>query len=508
MIDNMTVYELFRNSNFFGVCETAGATADKEVQIADFELAAGVTAMVKFKYSNTAISPTLNISNTGAKPICGEDPEAEVRWEEWDVIPFTYDGTYWQMTNNPGIKVDQIPLSTGGFDYRVLLGKTADNEQHLEEVYKANNFRYTPDNYELVVDDGLEDSGTEHTSNMNMIMDAAHKFAPAQTGSEVLVIGGDDYYRISCSSGNEDDMRAQVVYRYELSYVTRKVRYKLEVRDSMASDPEGLFAIYVGFRDEYDETNFVTPDEFTILKSYNTPNTTIEDELDLTGVGNGYIYVLANSWNLDLLKFEEVSYSEKPHMLKGYLSNNSSGVIYNDNGFERSIVSSVTRNNHPELTLSYNNMYMMKNELTISDNDIVLSGIDNTWDGTNTSLKTALSVMPYYAVLIDFAAGTNTGTHTLEYGHFNDYDFLIFIGNGNSKISQFVQRYDFATTNNSIRLMDANSTGLSGLTISYLSRNSFSVSAFSGIGTTPPVVKLQRIIGIKMNHYSYPEDII
>ena len=390
MIDNLTVYELFRNSNFFGVCETAGATADKEVQIADFELAAGVTAMVKFKYSNTATSPTLNISNTGAIPICGEEPGAEVRWEEWDVIPFTYDGTYWQMTSNPGVKVDQIPISTSASDYRVLLGKTADNEQHLEEVYKANNFRYTPDNYELIVDDGLESSGTDYVHNMDMIMDATHKFAPAQTGSEVFVIGGDDYYRISCSSGSEDNMRAQVVYRYELSHITRKVRYKLEVRDSMASDPEGLFAIYVGFRDEYDETNFVTPDQFVISKSYSAQNTTIEDELDLSSVGSGYIYILANSWNLDLLKFEEVSYDEKPHMLKGYLSNNSSGVIYNDNGFERSIVSSVSRNNHPELTLSYNNMYMMKNGLTISDNDIVLSGIDNTWDGSNTSLKTAV----------------------------------------------------------------------------------------------------------------------
>lgn len=391
MIDNMTVYELFRNSNFFGVCETAGATADKEVQIADFELAVGVTTMVKFKYGNTATSPTLNISNTGAKPICGEDPEAEVRWEEWDVIPFTYDGTYWQMTTNPGVKVDQIPISTSSSDYRVLLGKTADNEQHLEEVYKANNFRYTPDNYELVVDDGLEDSGTEYTSNMNMIMDAAHKFAPAQTGSEVLVIGGDDYYRINCSSGNENDMRAQVVYRYELSHIVRKVRYKIEVRDSMASYQEDLFAIYVGFRTTYDETNFITPDQFVISKSYSTQNTIIEDELDLTSVGSGYIYVLANSWNLDLLKFEEITYDEDPHIFKGYLSDNSSGIIYNDDGFERSITGSVSRNKHPELKVSYNNLYMTKMELSISDNDIVLSGINNTWDGTNTSLKNAFS---------------------------------------------------------------------------------------------------------------------
>lgn len=57
-------------SSLYGYCDTAAATVAKVVSIAGFDtLISGVTIHVMFKYTNTATSPTLNVSSTGAKPI-------------------------------------------------------------------------------------------------------------------------------------------------------------------------------------------------------------------------------------------------------------------------------------------------------------------------------------------------------------------------------------------------------------------------------------------------------
>ena len=54
-----------------GVSTTAANVSAKTVSLSDFELKSGVRACVKFAYpDNGSSSPTLNINNTGAKPIC------------------------------------------------------------------------------------------------------------------------------------------------------------------------------------------------------------------------------------------------------------------------------------------------------------------------------------------------------------------------------------------------------------------------------------------------------
>ncbi|MDE6567921.1 MAG: phage tail protein [Lachnospiraceae bacterium] len=53
----------------YGTCSTAAATAAKVVACTGFSLVTGATIRVKFTITNTASSPTLNVNNTGAKPI-------------------------------------------------------------------------------------------------------------------------------------------------------------------------------------------------------------------------------------------------------------------------------------------------------------------------------------------------------------------------------------------------------------------------------------------------------
>ena len=65
----------------YGKCTTAAGTAAKEVDIPDFTLVDGARIAVNFKEGNTAKSPTLNVSKTGAKPMSlapGEIPSQKM----------------------------------------------------------------------------------------------------------------------------------------------------------------------------------------------------------------------------------------------------------------------------------------------------------------------------------------------------------------------------------------------------------------------------------------------
>jgi len=56
-------------STAYGICDTAAGTAEKTVNMTGFYLTKGVTVHIKFTNANSAASPTLNINETGAKPI-------------------------------------------------------------------------------------------------------------------------------------------------------------------------------------------------------------------------------------------------------------------------------------------------------------------------------------------------------------------------------------------------------------------------------------------------------
>ena len=103
---NNTVYDIKdvearRNRVFKGTCSTAAATAAKVVSVdSDFTLAVGREIAVRFSYTNTANSPTLNVNNTGAKSVYYREntittkDQGVVGHEEWYTF-FVYDGTNW-----------------------------------------------------------------------------------------------------------------------------------------------------------------------------------------------------------------------------------------------------------------------------------------------------------------------------------------------------------------------------------------------------------------------------
>lgn len=92
----------------YGTCPTSAATREKAVACENFALRLGATVSVKFTYSNSAASPTLNVNGTGAKPIQlnGAALPEGAWWKAGETVTFVYDGANWVVTD--GAAVAQI----------------------------------------------------------------------------------------------------------------------------------------------------------------------------------------------------------------------------------------------------------------------------------------------------------------------------------------------------------------------------------------------------------------
>ena len=103
LVANLTNNDKLNALNvYYGECTTAAATADKVTTVDDtFTLQKGVTVIVKFTDTNGATKPTLNVNNSGAKPIyrygttAASTTTTTSGWPAGAVQILTYDGTGW-----------------------------------------------------------------------------------------------------------------------------------------------------------------------------------------------------------------------------------------------------------------------------------------------------------------------------------------------------------------------------------------------------------------------------
>ena len=68
-LENVTTVEPAKFGMGYAVCNTAAGTAAKTANIANYTLTEGALVTVKFTNANTASNATLNLNNTGAKPL-------------------------------------------------------------------------------------------------------------------------------------------------------------------------------------------------------------------------------------------------------------------------------------------------------------------------------------------------------------------------------------------------------------------------------------------------------
>lgn len=91
----VTANELKGSTVYYGTCNTTATTAAKTATIDGFVLEEGSRVLLKMQTNNSAGSPTLNINNTGAKPISVPGGTPNIYWSAGTVLEFVYDGTYW-----------------------------------------------------------------------------------------------------------------------------------------------------------------------------------------------------------------------------------------------------------------------------------------------------------------------------------------------------------------------------------------------------------------------------
>lgn len=94
-------------------CTTEASTVAKTVAKTNFALSTGCRLIIKMDKANTAASPTLNVNNTGAKPLYynGEIASADNTWEAGEVLDVYYDGTNYQANNMQGSAGGNMILS-------------------------------------------------------------------------------------------------------------------------------------------------------------------------------------------------------------------------------------------------------------------------------------------------------------------------------------------------------------------------------------------------------------
>lgn len=84
-----------------GICATASDTAAKTCSITGFSLLKGTMVIIRFYYKNTASNPTLNVSETGAKPIYYQlHPVPPEYIREDAVLAMLYDGSCWWIVGD------------------------------------------------------------------------------------------------------------------------------------------------------------------------------------------------------------------------------------------------------------------------------------------------------------------------------------------------------------------------------------------------------------------------
>ncbi len=92
-------------TSVYGTCNTTAGTTVKVVVCPNFVLFEGARIQVTFTNANTANAPTLNINNTGAKPIYINKTVTSssnlLLWTAGSKMEFVYDGTGWIAQNVP-----------------------------------------------------------------------------------------------------------------------------------------------------------------------------------------------------------------------------------------------------------------------------------------------------------------------------------------------------------------------------------------------------------------------
>ena len=114
----------------YGSCSTAAATVEKIVSLTGFTLATGAEVTVRFTVTNTAASPTLNVNNTGAKPIVYRNAAISAGYLAANrIYKFVYDGSQYELIGD---------INTDTNNKVTMTVTTTDTEYPILTTYAGN----------------------------------------------------------------------------------------------------------------------------------------------------------------------------------------------------------------------------------------------------------------------------------------------------------------------------------------------------------------------------------
>lgn len=150
----------------YGYCTTAASVAEKTVSIENFKLREGATVAVRFLYENTATSPKLNVSGTGAKYIMLNNVMLGSAnfWKAQELITFVYASGYWRVADS-------------GSHSLIKATKDAIN---IEVQGVKDDLSTTKSSIEVLKDD-IEISVGELQDDINSVSDRVTKYGTCST---------------------------------------------------------------------------------------------------------------------------------------------------------------------------------------------------------------------------------------------------------------------------------------------------------------------------------------
>lgn len=275
---------IISNSGYV-TCTAAAGTAAKTVTQANFTLSTNCRLIVKMTNYNTAASPTLNVNNTGAKPLCynGEIASADNTWEAGEVLDVYYDGTNYQSSSfqGGGVKAEKIE-----FDNSDTLFESENIQGVLNEVSENINAHNNEINniYENLQEDlsgGIKFSSEGGFINANTGVVMGSSANTVYTYSYIPVDCG--YMTISLPSSGINEIVGIAFYDASLTFISGFVAPKTSTQqfnEYHIEIPEN--AKY--FRTTRWNDNIMSSNgfEFKCAVTYNIPYKIDEIEDDLT----------------------------------------------------------------------------------------------------------------------------------------------------------------------------------------------------------------------------------
>ena len=193
----------------YAECTTQGNVAAKTVSISNFRLVIGARIVVKFNSSHTSTEgATLNVSNTGAKPIIKFGARAffdndvasyapitsSKSWSAFESLELVYDGTNWVIVGSSG-------YTSGGRNSSVItIGSTTDEVEGRYVDYMCNQYEDAGIVIQKAIDllpksggkiillEGTYNLSTQLTHSKNIIIEGQGKgITKINTSNKVLI---------------------------------------------------------------------------------------------------------------------------------------------------------------------------------------------------------------------------------------------------------------------------------------------------------------------------------